>query len=423
MDFSTPASANCAQNHSMALHDSAGAIVTLSVVCCHSSAHAFLLAFLLILVMPPSMQLHQCLKLPRQGSRPKPILPVALMASSQSGSWASSPKHTHWVPHLEKSEMCGFYAAGHCLRGDRCHYAHSEEELRPRGHKVRKTGQTWGEPKARAPPVPKAKAAGKPPRAPKARAVEAKPPVPQAWSGEEAGEAEGAHAASPWRAKALPKVMPTSLKAKLLARQRPNRKRGHEEEVEAVGVPEVEAKGVPEPRLGQRSGRASCFGRAGPFGPTVWLGTQEEARNPKWLQENGIGVLVRCKGLEHVVPKAVPTGVTELNADLFERETLNRHDHLERIASICRNAADLGHRADEEGILFWCKAGRHRSAAMLACYLLWSGAGLTAAKAMASMVKYRPEVEFHETAVSWGPGSPKPPLRPVVEQFYQQYGR
>ena len=38
-----------------------------------------------------------------------------------------------WAQHMRKTEICRFWRNGECQRGDRCKYAHGEDELQQRG--------------------------------------------------------------------------------------------------------------------------------------------------------------------------------------------------------------------------------------------------------------------------------------------------
>ncbi len=251
----------------------------------------------------------------------------------------------HWVPHHYKSVICSFFLKGQCKRGKGCKYAHSEEEMRPKGPKrtppqamrlakrpkssaasswqgeeweAAKGGRDWTEEEEGWPDWTEGeekweKEGGRD------------------WTeGEEQWEAEGgwrewtdeeeegstargsteegqgsapkkivltshkeAEKRRTWRTKSGPMLRGSSPKApteekKVLAKKRPI---PPESSPRASG-PKLRPKAsTPQEEGGDT--KATPFGPLRLFGPQVWLGTQEAARNPCWLDLNNIGVTVR----------------------------------------------------------------------------------------------------------------------------------
>ncbi len=107
----------------------------------------------------------------------------------------------------------------------------------------------------------------------------------------------------------------------------------------------------------------------------------------------------------------------EVAADLFESDVLRAVEgDYALLCSRIRDACDAVQRAaDRSGkdILFYCKRGRHRSAAMLACLILWSTSRLSVWEVLTMIKRARGSVQFFETR---SPGGYEP-LRPVIEAF------
>jgi protein-tyrosine phosphatase len=90
-----------------------------------------------------------------------------------------------------------------------------------------------------------------------------------------------------------------------------------------------------------------------------------------------------------------------------EYEVLLRHEDLrtnfyERLARVFKEV-EAGLRAGK-GVLFWCRRGRHRSAAVLAMFVLRQRPGLTPDEVMQRLVNIRPAVQFFEEARVCGHG-------------------
>ena len=59
--------------------------------------------------------------------------------SKRWGQWSTSSQADLWrfAPHKYKTNICGFWQTGKCMRGDSCYFAHGEEELRMEGPKMK----------------------------------------------------------------------------------------------------------------------------------------------------------------------------------------------------------------------------------------------------------------------------------------------
>ena len=177
---------------------------------------------------------------------------------------------------------------------------------------------------------------------------------------------------------------------------------------------------APAPMLAQGqwwtigSGGAMYMGTAGPFGPQLFIGTQEAAREKGWLNFVNIGVLVCCK------TGAWPnkTGIHEIKADSLETDKTDPDSLRDLAQSLKDLSVQIDWLASEgtRGVLFWCKAGRHRSAAALAAYLRCHSPGLRADTICTHLKRLKKNIEFFDTVKFVG-GKPRPPFLQVFRML------
>ena len=152
-------------------------------------------------------------------------------------------------------------------------------------------------------------------------------------------------------------------------------------------------------------------GYVGPFEPGLFLGTQEAARNERWLKHVDVGVLVRCKRTH--APNN--TGIPEIDASVVDTGLSDENSLKTMAATLIALSGDINeaHEAGTRNVLFWCKAGRHRSAAVLAAYLLIHSPGLTAENICGRLSTLKKDVQFFEDIRVVG-GHARPPMLPML---------
>lgn len=101
----------------------------------------------------------------------------------------------------------------------------------------------------------------------------------------------------------------------------------------------------------------------------MFLGNLQAAKDEHWLRQARITVLVRCLRLYGALRPTPPEGCVEVEW-LFPRD---RHDMTWDFfrEQALRNMATIRRLlSSHQNVLFYCRWGKHRSAAALACYLL-----------------------------------------------------
>jgi hypothetical protein len=142
----------------------------------------------------------------------------------------------------------------------------------------------------------------------------------------------------------------------------------------------------------------------------VFLGAAPHARDRTWLDNHKIYNLVKCIHRQHgVVPGPAKTAAGypydryEVEIGL-EWEDLQEGEHY--FNKVRLDFQELSTRTGS--ILFWCKRGRHRSAAMLSMYMLFIHLHEDPDSVMAHVARRRDRVEFFEGRGKY------PPLAKVV---------
>ena len=99
----------------------------------------------------------------------------------------------------------------------------------------------------------------------------------------------------------------------------------------------------------------------------VFLGSVEAAKDHNWLRHAKINILVRCLPAGPCRPRP-PRDTLEVEW-LFTRSFWGKSAFFTQALRTCRYLAKA--LPQRQNILFWCNHGKHRSAAALACFLLF----------------------------------------------------
>ena len=130
---------------------------------------------------------------------------------------------------------------------------------------------------------------------------------------------------------------------------------------------------------GELDGKAIRIGKLSMFGRTVWIGTEQDALNATFLQRREISVVVRCKDGYTTPPTGCPPNTRWVNGSLWDSEPgkypfapgggVSTQDMFNwAIVNMCKQVDE----SSDGDVLFFCKAGRHRSYAGAVAYILWS---------------------------------------------------
>ena len=212
---------------------------------------------------------------------------------------------------------------------------------------------------------------------------------------------------------------------RIMPKKRPQVPRDESESNPPKEVPEPKTpKEVPEPNpplllVSGKSwliadGGAVFIGNVGPFGPAVFLGTWEAARSESWLKHVNVGVLVRCKK-NH---RPNHTGVQELDGSFVDTDKTDAASLKAMARDLIHLSGEINDAADNgsTNVLFWCQKGRHRSAAVLAAYLLVHSPGLSADCICRRIQGLKPDVQFLDEVRVVG-RHPRPPLLSVLRMM------
>ena len=154
---------------------------------------------------------------------------------------------------------------------------------------------------------------------------------------------------------------------------------------------------------GQRDGDAIRIGKLSVFGRTVWIGTEQDATNAAFLQRREISVVVRCKDGYTRPPKGCPPNTRWVNGSLWDCQPgkfpfaaeggVSAQDLFNwAIVNMCKQVDESG----DGDVLFFCKAGRHRSYAGAVAYIMWSVRQATLDSVRAFIEGLHPRFQMNE---------------------------
>ena len=136
------------------------------------------------------------------------------------------------------------------------------------------------------------------------------------------------------------------------------------------------------------------------------MGAKEHARSAEWLGRCGITHLVKCT---HASWGRPPLSEITLGLEWHDLRDIEAHVAHIKLSFNCMTL-------EQGSTLFYCKRGRHRSAAMLSMYLLHMFPGEMPEEVMLRM-RLRPSVQFFEDAGRY------PPLAKVVRWWHTPLAR
>ena len=134
----------------------------------------------------------------------------------------------------------------------------------------------------------------------------------------------------------------------------------------------------------------------------LYLGAKDHARDADWLRRFGITHLVKCTHSNWGRP---PLSEITLGLEWADLRDVERHFSHVKLSFEMLNL-------ERGSMLFFCKRGRHRSAAMLSMYLLHQFPREMPDDVMLRMRQLRPSVQFFEDAGRY------PPLAKIVRWWH-----
>ena len=252
-----------------------------------------------------------------------------------------------WAQHMHKTEICRFWRNGECQRGDRCKYAHGEDEVQPRGERLSTKQMSelvseWEEGKG---------------------------------GGKDCEGGKGRKGGKGTKGRKGGKGTKGRKGGKPGGRDRSRSRGGSRDDGDSysdsaernVGPKTYPRSADPwnAAASGDMWGSAVNLGHVVRWGPQIWVGTMEDAREaPPWFD-----VVVVCK---HADPPALQHPQVVIQADFLDSSA----------PSIVSEMVWLSERIDqyvdeESNVLFVCKGGRHRSYATALCYFVWRDSKLS----------------------------------------------
>jgi hypothetical protein len=247
-----------------------------------------------------------------------------------------------------------------------------------------------------------AEAAAKPEAVPQRPEAAPQPPAAAAKAEPAAGEAEAELLPE---AAPQPEVAAKARPAKSAARARQPPPAAAEAKAEAEERPEaapakLPAPVAPPPTAEPAPTHIGVVGFATPV--DLYLGAKEHARSAEWLGRFGITHLVKCTHANWGRP---PLSEITLGLEWADLRDIEHHFLHVKLSFEMLNL-------ERGSMLFYCKRGRHRSAAMLSMYLLHQFPGEMPDDVMLRMRQLRPSVQFFEDTGKY------PPLAKVVRWWH-----